>query len=104
MTIRSMVSYTQSISKFNGPGITTMKLECAKVLIRSVTVLALVILVSFNLTAQFTQPAIYERSHKESDRTFLVVSMGDKGIALIRDTEKFEGNKKNWEIIFVKSA
>jgi len=104
MTIRSMVSYTQSISKFNGPGITTMKLECAKVLIRSVTVLALVILVSFNLTAQFTQPAIYERSHKESDRTFLVVSMGDKGIALIRDTEKFEGNKKNWEIIFVDSA
>ena len=104
MTIRSMVSYTQSISKFSGPGIMTTKLECAKGLIRSVTVLALVILVSFNLTAQFTQPAIYERSHKESDRTFLVVSMGDKGIALIRDTEKFEGNRKNWEIIFVDSA
>jgi hypothetical protein len=61
-------------------------------------------LLSFNLSAQITQPALYEREHKDSEHTFLVISMGDNGIALVRDTEKFEGNKKNWEIIFLDSA
>jgi len=66
--------------------------------------MALLSLASFRLSAQITQPALYERSHKESDHSFLVISMGDKGIALIRDAEKFEGNKKSWEAIFLDSA
>ncbi len=67
-------------------------------------VAAIVFLVSCSLSAQITQPALYERDHKDSDHSFLVVYMGDKGIALIRDTEKFEGNKKSWEAIFLDST
>ena len=81
-----------------------MKFESITLRFLSGIVMALVSLVSFNLSAQITQPALYERSHKESDHSFLVISMGDKGIALIRDTEKFEGNKKSWEAIFLDSA
>ena len=71
--------------------------------------LVLASLGSFNLLAQttqpiLTQPIVYERSHKDSDHSFLIISMGVKGLALIRDTEKFEGGKKNWEVIFLDSA
>ena len=66
-------------------------------------------LASFNLSAQATQPILsqpllYERSHKDSDRSFLVISMGDKGLALIRNTEKFESNKRSWEAVFLDST
>ncbi|HEV8512206.1 MAG TPA: hypothetical protein VGQ59_02985, partial [Cyclobacteriaceae bacterium] len=67
-------------------------------------VLVVVTLTSFNLAAQITQPIVYERSHKDSDHSFLVISMGDKGLALIRDSEKFEGNKKIWEAILLDST
>jgi hypothetical protein len=81
-----------------------MKFESIIVKFLSGIVLAIVNLSSFDSSAQITQPTIYERSHKESDHSFLVISMGDRGLALIRDTEKFEGNKKNWEAIFLDSA
>src|SRR5882762_1976395 len=81
-----------------------MKFEIITLRFLSSILTALVCLVSFNLSAQITQPALYERSHKESDHSFLVISMGDKGIALIRDTDKFESNKKSWEAILLDSA
>src|SRR5271154_4870366 len=59
---------------------------------------------SFTLTAQPTQPARYEREHKGSDHDFLVISMGEKGLALVRDTEKVEKYKKEWEVIFLDTA
>jgi hypothetical protein len=57
-----------------------------------------------DLTAQVSQTAIYEHPHKSSDHEFIVISMGEQGIALIRDTDKFEGNKKSWEVIIVDST
>src|SRR6478735_5419632 len=86
-----------------------MKFERSIVRFLSGIVLSFSSLASFNLSAQTTQPIlsqplIYERSHKDSDRSFLVISMGDKGLALIRDTEKFESNKRSWEAIFLDST
>lgn len=86
-----------------------MKFESIIVKLLSGIVLALATTAPVNLLAQttppiLTQPIVYERSHKDSDRSFLVISLGDKGLALIRDTEKFEGNKKSWEAIFLDSA
>src|SRR6478609_2650693 len=81
-----------------------MKFENIIVRFFSGIVLVVANLTSFNLAAQITQPIVYERSHKDSDHSFLVISMGDKGLALIRDSEKFEGNKKIWEAILLDSA
>jgi hypothetical protein len=64
----------------------------------------IMMLFSFNLFGQITQPSIYEHPHKGSDHEFIVISMGDQGLAMIRDTEKFEDNKKSWEAIFLDST
>lgn len=56
------------------------------------------------LAAQVSQPALYEHPHKSSDHEFIVISMGEQGIALIRDTDKFEDSKKIWEVIVVDST
>ena len=103
MTIRSTINHPWSIYKCKKWGASTMKLESLKVQLSSVVFFAL-LLGSFNLIAQITQPAQYEHPHKGSDHSFIVISMGEKGIALIRDTEKFENSKKSWEIILVDSA
>jgi hypothetical protein len=91
------------------PVTSTKKSESILVRFLSGIILALALLASFNLSAQITQPiltqaTLYERSHKDSDRSFLVISMGTQGLALIRDIEKFDGNKKKWEAIFLDSA
>ncbi len=59
---------------------------------------------SFTLTAQSTQPARYEREHRSNDHDFIIISMAEKGLALVRDTEKFEKDKKSWEVIFLDTA
>src|ERR1041385_6280667 len=59
---------------------------------------------SSNLCAQISQPLRYEREHKRSDQEFVVLSLQEKGIALVHETKKFEGNKRIWEIIFLDTA
>lgn len=51
--------------------------------------------------SQISQPARYELPHKGSDHEFIIISMGTNGLALVRDTEKFDGNKRKWEVIFL---
>jgi hypothetical protein len=48
---------------------------------------------------QIAQPARYEKEHKGNDHEFIVISLGEKGLLLVRDTEKFEQRKRTWEII-----
>jgi hypothetical protein len=59
---------------------------------------------TFNLNAQISQPLRYEREHKNSDHEFIVISMNEKGIALVRDTEKYESSRKTWEVIFLDTT
>lgn len=51
--------------------------------------------------AQIEQVARYEREHKNSDPEFIVISMGDKGLALVRDTDDYKDGKQLWEVICV---
>lgn len=67
------------------------------------TVIPLLLLAS-QLQAQISQPARYEREHKNNDHEFIIISMGVQGLALIRDTEKYENGKKNWEAVFLDST
>ena len=65
---------------------------------------AILFSLSFNLNAQILQPARYEHDHKDRDHEFIIISMGEKGLVLVRDTEKYESGKRNWEVIFLDTA
>ncbi|HCW06149.1 MAG TPA: hypothetical protein DGG95_02150 [Cytophagales bacterium] len=60
--------------------------------------------ITFNLAAQITQPARYEHPHKNRDHEFIIISLKKNGLALVRDTEKFEEHKRIWEVIFLDTA
>jgi len=32
---------------------------------------------------------------------FIIISMGENGLVLVRDTEKYESGKRNWEVVFL---
>ncbi|MBN8577296.1 MAG: hypothetical protein J0L66_10145 [Cytophagales bacterium] len=54
---------------------------------------------SHQCVAQCTQTARYERDHKSSDNEFIIISMFENGLALVRDKDKFKDGKKLWEVI-----
>src|SRR5688500_7428159 len=51
------------------------------------------------LHAQIQQTERYEIVQKNSDEYFTVISLEEEGLALIREKDKYEGNKQLWEII-----
>ena len=51
------------------------------------------------LCAQIQQTERYEIVQKNSDEYFTVISLEEEGLALIREKDKYEGNKQLWEII-----
>jgi len=65
---------------------------------------AFLMLVAAAASAQIKQTAVYEQLHKGSEHDFIVVAMADHGLALVRDTEKFEKGKKSWEVVFLDTA
>ena len=56
------------------------------------------------LMAQLSQPVRYEKEHKGEDRDFTLIPMGEKGIALIRDKQKYEKGNTLWELIILDTA
>jgi hypothetical protein len=54
--------------------------------------------------AQIAQTARFEKEHKGSDLEHIVIAMGEKGLTLVRNTEKFEQRKKVWDIIVLDTA
>lgn len=49
--------------------------------------------------AQIKLDARYEREQKNSDPEFIVISMEENGIALVRNTDKYQDGKQLWEVI-----
>ena len=49
--------------------------------------------------AQVEQTRRYELPKKMADEYFTVVSLKEDGLALVRERNKYEGNRKLWEII-----
>jgi hypothetical protein len=62
------------------------------------------IFLSGQVTGQVTQTQRYEREQKNSNEHFTIVSLKEEGVALYRDTEKYNGNKKKWELIILDTA
>jgi hypothetical protein len=54
--------------------------------------------------SQLTQLQRYEYEVKSSDNDFTVIPMKESGIAMVRDLEEYEGNKKLWEVIILDTA
>ncbi len=71
---------------------------------REFQILFVFIFTALNLVGQVSQTAVYELEQKNSDHALIIVSRQENGLALIRDTEKFEGSKKKWEVIFLDST
>ena len=51
--------------------------------------------------AQIQQTERYEITRKNSDAWYNILSMKEQGLALLRDKEKYNGNKKLWEVIIL---
>ncbi len=69
-----------------------------------VLLIFILICASLLCQGQITQPIRYEKAHKGSDHEFIIVPMGEKGLTLVRDTEKYEQRKKVWEVIVLDTA
>jgi hypothetical protein len=53
---------------------------------------------------QVTQSQRFEREQKGSDELYTIISLKEEGLALLRQKNKFNGNKKIWEIIVLDTA
>src|SRR5699024_5240323 len=53
---------------------------------------------------QVTQPHRYERTQKNSDDYFNVISLEENGVALFREREKFKNNNRIWELILLDTT
>lgn len=71
--------------------------------------IGIVLLARFFLTAshiaigQIQQTERFEIVQKNSDEYFTIISLKDQGLALLRETGDFKGNKKLWEIIILNT-
>jgi hypothetical protein len=57
--------------------------------------------VAQNVVAQIRQTSRYEIVQRNSDEYFTVISLKEEGLALVREKEKYSGNKKLWEVIIL---
>lgn len=55
------------------------------------------------VAAQVEQAARYEREHKMTNPELLLVPMGEQGLALIHDRDKYKEGKKFWEAIMLNT-
>lgn len=51
------------------------------------------------LQAQVVQTERFEIKQKNSDEYFTIISLEEEGLALIREKDKYEGNRQLWEIV-----
>jgi hypothetical protein len=66
--------------------------------------IAMVVCNLFPASGQVSQPHRYEREHKSGDEQYTVISLNEEGIALLRQKDKFNGNKRIWELVLLDTA
>jgi hypothetical protein len=54
--------------------------------------------------AQISQPHRYEKEAKGREENYTVISLQDKGIALLREQDKYSGMKKVWQFIVLDTT
>ncbi len=61
--------------------------------------LLFMLLLPVGVSAQIFQSARFEQEQKLSDQEFILISMKEDGLILVRDKEKFKEGKQLWELI-----
>lgn len=56
------------------------------------------------LVGQAAQTARFEREQKNSDSDYLLISLQQEGLALVRDINKYKEGKQQWEVIRLDTA
>jgi hypothetical protein len=54
--------------------------------------------------AQIVQPHRYEKEEKGREENYTVISLQEKGIALLREKDKYSGMKRVWELILLDTT
>lgn len=73
--------------------------------IRLASLVIIVLLLGNNcLFAQYEQTIRYEKKLENGDKGYTHISLKEKGIALVRDKEKYNDGKKIWELIILDAA
>lgn len=67
-------------------------------------IVALLLSLTANTFAQILQPSRYEKEQETKDELFTVISLREHGIALLRATNEYSRNKRDWEIIVLDSG
>src|SRR5687768_13347972 len=55
-------------------------------------------------TAQVRQTHRYEREHRNGENYYTVISLKEEGLALLQQTNEFEGNRRAWELVLLDTA
>lgn len=71
---------------------------------RELLVFLIIVIYSVVSLGQVKQTARYEREHKYNDNEFILMSLQEAGLALIRDQEKYREGRQLWEIIRLDTA
>src|SRR5688572_11454301 len=59
---------------------------------------------ALSASAQVHQTHRFEREHKSGDEYHTIISLKEEGLALLREKNKFNGNRKQWELILLDTA
>lgn len=79
-----------------------LNLSAAKVKIKIIVLLAVFSFTTEQIViGQIQQTERFEIVQKNSDEYFTLISLKDEGLALLREKNEYNGNKKNWEIIIL---
>jgi hypothetical protein len=54
--------------------------------------------------AQVAQPHRFEKKQRHSDAEFSIITLKEEGLALLREKNKYNGNKQMWELILLDTA
>lgn len=68
------------------------------------TALFFIFLLCTCLQAQVSQPYRFEKEQKANDEDFVVISLEEEGLALVRETRRYKAGNKTWELILLDST
>ena len=72
--------------------------------LKSYIILISILCFSLATAAQISQPRRFEKEKKGREEFFNVISLEERGIAILRETEDYNGMKRTWELILLDTA
>ncbi len=57
-----------------------------------------------SVSSQLRQPHRFEKEQKFSDNEFIIISLREDGLALLRDKNKYKSGSKTWELILLDTT